>query len=581
MSAPVPLPPTRPAPRRFPALARLTVRLPLFVGLVVLASVALVGSASIFSTWFYMERQVDVELNAILDNGLQNAEQLAQSAKDSQQHLGPDPNGDDDIDRPRDFELHRKESDWGQLQVATRAGVTSSLIVHNFTVSSLSAAALESINADLLPHPQTVTLPEIGQYRIATMFMAPVLTTSGLQWQRVADFMTAKRAFAEDDSSLLRLTVGVPLGPQNNMLESMAWRMIGLAAAGALLAILATTWITRRQLRPLARVAGVAKAVTNEELTHGDGALSARVEAADADPDTEVGKVGQALNVMLDHVDSALQARASSEARVRQFVADASHELRTPLAAVSGYAELLTRIVGEDPDAGQAAGRIRSEAARMADLVEDLLLLARLDSGRPLESQSVDMAAICVDSLADAHVTGASHRWNLDLPLPDLDDIELEGADLDQGPAEVSWPAFVPAVDRALGGRLLPGPLEVQGDELRLRQIIANLLTNARQHTPEGTAVTLAARRWSGPTEHILVWVHDDGPGVAPEIRESVFDRFTRADSARAAGQSTGLGLSIVKAVAAALGGQVRLLNDPPGAGTTFEIALPAAPAGA
>jgi two-component system OmpR family sensor kinase len=269
-------------------------------------------------------------------------------------------------------------------------------------------------------------------------------------------------------------------------------------------------------------------------LHTGRVALAERVDPAYIDTRTEVGKVGAAFNEMLDHVDEALNMRHQSEQRVRQFVADASHELRTPLASIKGYAELSRREPNPVPESvTHAMGRIESEANRMSSLVDDLLLLARLDAGRPLEKAPVDMSALVINAVSDAYAASPGHAWDLDLP---------------------------------------PEPVEVRGDAARLHQVVANLLANARTHTPDGTRVTTSVREegtW------IRVAVHDDGPGVPAALQPNVFERFARGDGARnRAGGSTGLGLSIVAAVSKAHGGRV-VLDSKPG-DTTFSVLLPA-----
>ncbi|CAM5436282.1 HAMP domain-containing sensor histidine kinase [Streptomyces violaceorubidus] len=262
--------------------------------------------------------------------------------------------------------------------------------------------------------------------------------------------------------------------------------------------------------------------------------LDERVPESECDPHTEVGRVGSALNRMLDHVHGALHARQRSETRVRQFVADASHELRTPLASIRGYAELTRR--GREqvgPDTRHALGRIESEAGRMTLLVEDLLLLARLDAGRPLEFGHTDLVPLVVDTVSDARAAGLGHTWRLDLP---------------------DEPALVSA------------------DPARLQQVLVNLLGNARTHTPPGTTVTARVRREGA---WLCVDVVDNGPGIPGELLPRVFERFARGDSARSrATGSTGLGLAIVQAVTTAHGGGVTV-DSAPGR-TVFTVYLPA-----
>jgi two-component system, OmpR family, sensor kinase len=222
---------------------------------------------------------------------------------------------------------------------------------------------------------------------------------------------------------------------------------------------------------------------------------------------------------------------------VRQFVADASHELRTPLAAIRGYTELVQRKRAELPaDVGHAMNRVESETSRMTHLVEDLLLLARLDTGRPLQQDQVDLSRLAVDAVSDAHVAGPDHAWELDLPEE---------------------------------------PVIVPGDEPRLHQVLANLLANARTHTPPGTSVTTSLA--VNPAGRVVLTVHDDGPGIPDWLQPEVFERFARGDSSRSRrGGSTGLGLAIAAAVVRAHHGTIGVRSVP--GDTTFEVALPAAP---
>jgi two-component system, OmpR family, sensor kinase len=330
------------------------------------------------------------------------------------------------------------------------------------------------------------------------------------------------------------IVVGLPSGPQEETVRRMVGIAIACVAAGIVVAGGIGTWIVRRSLAPLRRVAATASRVSELNLAEGQVALLERVPVTHTDTRTEVGQVGAAFNDMLDHVDDALGARHRSEQRVRQFVADASHELRTPLASIKGYAELSRRERQPVPEGVRhALSRIESEADRMAGLVSDLLLLARLDAGRPLDREQVDLSALVVNAVSDAHAAAPDHHFSLDLP---------------------------------------PDPICVVGDEARLHQVVANLLANARTHTPPGSLVTTSVRR-AGP--EVRLSVHDDGPGVPESLQGNVFERFARGDDARnRAGGSTGLGLSIVAAVVRAHGGRVELTSRP--GDTTFTIVLPA-----
>ena len=288
-------------------------------------------------------------------------------------------------------------------------------------------------------------------------------------------------------------------------------------------------------LRPLQRVVATATRVSELPLERGDVALAERVPEKDADPHTEVGQVGGAINRMLGHIAAALAARQASEKKVRNFVADASHELRTPLASIRGYAEL-TRRGGYDlpPDVVKALSRVESEAIRMTSLVDDLLLLARLDAGRELEMGTVDLSAILTDAVDDARAAGASHSWKLSLPKHAV---------------------------------LIPG------DQARLHQVVMNLLTNARVHTPSKTTVSVTLSE-DAHVDRAVVEVADTGPGIDPVVLDSVFERFVRGDGSRSrAAGSTGLGLAIVSGVVDAHGGTTEVSSEP--GSTVFRVLLP------
>jgi two-component system OmpR family sensor kinase len=329
------------------------------------------------------------------------------------------------------------------------------------------------------------------------------------------------------------LVFAYPLAQVQEVVMWMLLAQAGVVTAGLLVAGTLGALIVRAALRPLNRVAATAARVTELPLDRGEVALSVRVPAADTDPRTEVGQVGGALNRMLGHVAAALAARQASETRVRQFVADASHELRTPLAAIRGYSEVARR--GRDrvpPDVAHALRRVESETTRMTSLVDDLLLLARLDSGRPLAAEPVDLTALVVDAVSDAHAAGPDHRWQLDLP---------------------------------------DEPVSVTGDGARLHQVVANLLANARVHTPPGSTVTT---RLAPTGDGVRLSVADDGPGIPADLQHEVFERFARGDSSRSrAHGSTGLGLSIVAAVVEAHHGRVEVSSRP--GRTVFTVELP------
>src|SRR6266536_3798363 len=311
-----------------------------------------------------------------------------------------------------------------------------------------------------------------------------------------------------------------------------------IEAAVGLLVLLGVALLARRAvrrgMRPLEEIGATARAI-------GAGELDRRVEPTDAR--TEVGRLGVALNAMLHQLETAFQRRQASEERLRRFVADASHELRTPLTSIRGYAELFRRGASANPDdLAKAMRRIEAEAARMGALVDELLLLARLDQGRPLERAPVDLAVLAADAVADARAVEPERPVTLERD----------------------------------------GPVVVDGDADRLRQVLANLIANVWQHTPPATPMRVRACLDDQGRTAVLE-VADDGPGLAGEQRERVFERFWRADRSRPragengrrhGGAGAGLGLSIVAAVAAAHGGRATV-ESVPGQGTTFRIELP------
>ena len=360
------------------------------------------------------------------------------------------------------------------------------------------------------------------------------------------------------------LITGLPLSSVEHTLGQVAIAELIVFLSVLLLAGVLGTALVQFSLRPLRRVAATATKVTELPLDSGEVTLPAGVP--DTDPRTEVGQVGAAFNRMLLHVERALGRRAASEARLRRFAADASHELRTPLSAIRGYAELGLRHHGPVPeDVTHALTRVQSESARMSVLVDDLLLLARLDSGRPLEREPVDLSRLAIDVTSDARVARRDHHWRLDLPSD---------------------------------------PVLVRGDEHRLHQVLANLMSNAGKHTPSGSTVSVALRVERAPgspgpdsraaedggmlergvrpaAPRIELSITDDGPGIPPELLPDLFERFTRGDTSRArdldaAGKSTGLGLAIVDAVVAAHGGSITVTSRP--GRTRFAIYLPLLP---
>ena len=380
-------------------------------------------------------------------------------------------------------------------------------------------------------HPVTVDLHHLGSYRVVA---------------------------TRDEASGSTVITGLSLEGDKGLIRTQLLIELTVALLGALVVALAGRTMVRSSLAPLERVARTAHRVASQPLERGEVSIEDRVEKADLDSSAEVGQVGGALNTLLGHVESALAARQRSETQVRQFVADASHELRTPLASIRGYTELIRR-EGADADlpeeATYALERVHSESVRMTALVEDLLLLARLDAGRELRREEVDLVGLLVDTVADARAAGPDHDWQLDLAVlePPADATPEEAEDF------------------------LPEPPLVIGDEARLRQVVVNLLANARVHTPAGSHVTTTLTR-EGDT--LIVRIHDDGPGIAPDVRDRLFERFARGDSSRERRTgSTGLGMSIALAIVQSHGGSIDVDSSaaPEDHGTTFSVRLPAA----
>jgi two-component system OmpR family sensor kinase len=292
----------------------------------------------------------------------------------------------------------------------------------------------------------------------------------------------------------------------------------------ALLAIaLVSRWIIAISLKPLEKVEDTAEAIAN-------GDLSARLP--EAKPDTEVGRLTTVLNTMLNRIEESFDARVKSESKLRRFVADASHELRTPLTAIRGFAELHRQgaVVGEE-NTKELVGRIEKESIRMSSLVEDLLLLARLDQSREMAQDPVDLNTLLTEAVASAKAAGPNHPIELEIPSAEI---------------------------------------FVLGDSQRIHQVVANLLANARTHTPEGSLIKVSLEQGVAET---IISVSDNGPGLSEADQERIFERFFRADPSRArtSGEGSGLGLSIVDAVMKAHGGYVSVQSKL-GEGATFKL---------
>lgn len=384
--------------------------------------------------------------------------------------------------------------------------VSGAYLDNDGAVRALDANQLDVLTAASIgPSPQTVHIPELGTYRAAQ---------------------------AEGPAGS-EFVVAVPLASAQKTITQLAVTITAVALAAIVVAGVLGSVLIRSALAPLTRVTQSARRISDMPLDKGTVQLD--TNELESDERTEVGQLAGAFNRMIGHVSNAFNAREASENKVRRFVSDASHELRTPLASIRGYAEL-TRLSPETlpADAAHALGRIEAESTRMTQLVEDLLLLARLDEGRQLEFGPVDVSALVSDAVADGRVAGPDHEWRYTPPEQ---------------------------------------PIWVNGDQARLHQIVLNLLTNARVHTPSGTTVTVSV---SQAADDVVIKVHDNGPGIDEKVREHLFERFAMADSSRSRNSgSTGLGLAIADALARAHHGRISVDSQP--CSTEFVLRLPLA----
>ncbi|MFC5177930.1 sensor histidine kinase [Nocardioides taihuensis] len=478
------------------------------VALVALVSV-LIGAFAALATRSYLMGQLDDDVRAALMRAENSPPVTGQPVP------LPDPDGDDESGEhgePDDVRgqgvgtvtayLYNDGTGSGNVLAGDRGGR-----VQTPALTQDEIARLQDVPVDGRAH--TVTLGGYGEFRVLR-------------------------------STRTVVAVGLPTSDTHEVLEQLLlWELL-LTLLGVVIAAVAGTVVVRRQLRPLREVATTAHEVATLPLGSGEVDLAPRVPERLTDERTEVGQVGAALNTMLAHVETSLDARHRSEQQVRQFVADASHELRTPLATIAGYTELARRRPDDAAAAETALAKVDEESARMTRLVEDLLLLARLDAAQPLHREPVDLTRLLLEAVSDARVVSPDHQWRLELP------------------------------DEAV---------EVTGDRVRLHQVVSNLLANARRHTPAGTTVTVRAL----PDGFA---VHDDGPGFPPDLLDGdhlrAFERFSRGSASRTRGTAgalapgttgTGLGLSLVEAIVSAHGGRVELTSAP--GDTTVAVHLP------
>ena len=479
----------------------------ILAGLLAVTSLV-IGVVTVLSLQSYLLGQVD-----------QNLSQASQRAVDAKNDLpahgnhppgtGPGGAGTGNTDGDHPFVGAPGQSP--NTVVAVIADGT--FIVQGFTDSrgnqhQLSTAVktqLRAVPRDGEPH--TVTLAGLGSYRVESTATA--------------------------DGTVF--IAGLPLASVQATIDQLALVIGIVAIAGSLLAGAAAAVSVRRALRPLQHVAATASAVTELTLDRGEVPETMRVGEKDLEAGSEVGQVGTALNRLLGHVSNALVVREAAETKVRTFVADASHELRTPLATIRAYAELSQRSYDDaSPALRRNVDRIESEAVRMTSLVEDLLLLARLDSEPESDVRDVDLSAIVTEAVMDAHHAGPDHVWRMEMTEE---------------------------------------PVVLRADGRQLRQVVVNLLANARVHTPPGTTVVTGLRRTGDRVELVVT---DDGPGIPADLQPALFERFVRGDGSRSrTAGSTGLGLAIVHAVVAAHGGTVAVESAP--GRTSFRVSLPLA----
>ncbi|MFG6445148.1 sensor histidine kinase [Microbacterium sp. P06] len=437
--------------------------------------------------------------SAILSNVLQDNLQTKVRSQVQELRAGPQSTASEMLNGP-------SFADGTVLVVRNFIGQFSGAYVDGGEVRELDADQVSGIVTTLLDAPasEVVDLPGLGEYRMAADASGSYVL--GLPLTDVTS------TIAQILTTIALVTTG------------------GLLLLGAVIAI-----VIRAGLKPLHAVAETAQRVAAVRMDQGEVSITERVPAEEADDRTEIGQVGAALNSLLDHVDASLAARQQNEELMRRFVADASHELRTPLASIRGYSELSLRDRTLSDTSHEALARIQAQSLRMTTLVEDLLLLARLDEGQELVYGTVELTQLALEAVGDARPAGPDHNWEIDVP---------------------------------------DEPVQLAGDTSRLHQVVANLLANARTHTPAGTTVTVSVRREG---DEAVLRVHDDGPGVDPAIADELFERFSRADRSRARKTGgTGLGLSIARAIAQAHGGTLSVRSIP--GDTTFEVRLPAKP---
>ncbi|WP_455131000.1 sensor histidine kinase [Propionibacterium acidifaciens] len=468
----------------------------------IVAAVAIILSMfSALMVHHILVQQVDAQLTEAL--GLPSTNTGGQPSGASQPSSGPTPDEQSRGDSATDSIFGTSDVPLGGLPVGAVVvlvdtednvqGIVEDVDRRN-TVNTSDAVNTKITEVPTDGRSHDVKLPELGGYRaMSRSVMVAIVKEDG-------------------STSSVRgtLYVGIPMTQWTHAMQRLVLAEGIVVALAIVVSGVVATAVVRQTLAPLNRLMKTANKVSEMDLETGLVTLPDRLDDRDLDPRNEVGRVGRSFNRMLDNVEDALKAREQSESKVKQFVADASHELRNPLAAIRGYSELsLKRPDQLNESTAFAMTRIASESQRMGSLVEDMLLLARLDAGRENELTDVDVNEVVLNAVSDAQVSSRDHTWRLNLP---------------------------------------DAPLMVRADEFQLHQVFTNLLSNARKHTPAGTIVTTTVRL---DGRDAVITVEDNGPGVPPDLIDHVFERFARADMARTHSEegSTGLGLAIVASI--------------------------------
>ncbi|REE04466.1 two-component system OmpR family sensor kinase [Citricoccus muralis] len=533
------------------------------LGVVVLLAIVL--AAFTVTSLVLSGRTVDAQLEQRVDQ----AWERSLTFLGGPEGLSPGP-ADAQPNEPNEGDAPRGESDRSPLEAPGQPAGMLALVAVGDTVLSADRLDADGQSVELSDADVQVLSVVVEEARAADPTAADpavegVTRTVELEAGRYLVKAQAVDAVSGTGQVLPAVAVaGLPTAEVDGTKATLAGVQVVGSLAALVVAGVAGWWWIRRLLRPLAEVSRAAVRMAEVPMGSGDVSLAQyRVRADLAQPGDEVGDVGHALNRLVDSVDGAFEQRNRSERRLRTFVADASHELRTPLAAVRGYAEMVSLTEPLTERGRESVGRVLTQADRMGSLVEDLLLLARLDAGQDGRDDreeraggEVDFGEVVVDAVMDATAAGRDHHWEVDVP-------------------EAS--------------------VVVAGDGRQLAQLVANLLSNSRKHTPAGTTVSVrldaegpagvgpgpnavapgGGGRGAGGGTAVLT-VEDDGPGIEPELQDGLFDRFVRGDAARTGMEgSTGLGLSIVRSVAHAHGGEVSVESAP--GRTVFTVELPIA----